>query len=112
MAGALLFELLVGVSVGLVGRLLMPGRHGLVHVMWRDPRLAPRLWTHDTETRWEVGAGILGGVGGYVVGRLFDAQAALGATPVRWILCVVGAFVLVGISVASGVIERSRYTRR
>lgn len=112
MAGALLAVLAIGFVAGLVGRLVLPGRHGLVHLLRRDPKLAPRLFTHDVETRWEVSAGLIGALGGYLVGRIADAANPFGPTPLRWILCVAGAIVLVIISIASEMIERSRYTRR
>ncbi|HUR78669.1 MAG TPA: hypothetical protein VMZ22_12035 [Acidimicrobiales bacterium] len=112
MAGALLAVLTIGVVIGLIGRLTLPGRHGLAYVLRRDPRHAPRLLSHDAEARWEVTAGLMGALGGYIIGRLADAQAAFGPSPTRWVLSVIGAVVLVSISVASEMIERSRYTRR
>lgn len=90
----------------------MPGRHGLVQLLRRDPKLAPRLFVRDVETRWEVAAGLFGGTLGYALGRLADAQSPFGPSPARWVLAVVGAAVLVAISIASEVIERQRPTRR
>ena len=112
MAGALLAVLVIGVAIGLVGRLLMPGRHGLAFVLRRDPKLAPRLFMHDIETRWEVSAGVFGAMLGYVIGRFLDAQSPFGASPARWVLAVLGAVVITGISIASEVIERGRVSRR
>lgn len=112
MGGALLVVLGIGLSVGLVGRFVLPSRHGLVQVIRREPRaLFGALW-RDVEMRWELGAGVLGSLGGYVLGRFADAQTGFGATPARWTLAVVGAVVMVGISIASEVIERGRFTRR
>lgn len=111
MTGALAV-LVIGTILGLLGRLAMPGRHGLVRVALRDAKLAPRLLVRDIETRWEVGAGIIGGCVGYALGLLYDAQTQLGTTPMRWTLCVLVALVFVAISIASGVIERSDVTRR
>jgi hypothetical protein len=110
--GALLVVLCVGSGIGLLGRFVVPGRHGLMRVLVRDTRLAPRLLAHDDEVGWEVGGGVLGALAGYVAGRWYDGYSLLGTTPLRWYLAVVGALVLVGIAVASGVIERKRWTRR
>ena len=112
MAGALLAVLVIGVGTGLVGRLLMPGRHGLAFVLRRDPKVAPRLLIRDIETRWEVSAGLFGALGGYLVGRLIDAQSPFGASPARWYLAVLGAVVITTISIVSEMIERSRISRR
>jgi hypothetical protein len=111
MIGALVVVLCIGSGIGLLGRFVMPGRHGLVRVLLRDTRLAPRLLAHDDEVWWEVGGGVLGALGGYVVGRWYDGYSLLGSTPLRWYLAVIGALVLVGIAIVSGVIERSRWTR-
>jgi hypothetical protein len=110
--GALVVVLCIGSGIGLLGRFVVPGRHGLVRVLFRDTRLASRLLRHDDEVWWEVGAGVLGALAGYVAGRLYDGYSLLGATPLRWYLAVVGSLVLVGIAILSGVIERSRWTRR
>lgn len=111
--GALLVALCIGAVVGLVGRFVMPGRHGLLHVAFRDTKLMPRLLRHDDEVWWEVGGGVLGAVGGYLGGRWLDSFSPFGgATAMRWYGAVIGAFVLVGIAIVSGVIERSRDTRR
>jgi uncharacterized membrane protein YeaQ/YmgE (transglycosylase-associated protein family) len=112
MAGALLAVLVIGVVAGLVGRLFMPGRHGLVNLLRRDLKLAPRLLVRDIETRWEVAAGAFGALGGYMLGRIADAQSPFGPSPARWVLAVVGACVLVLISIASEILERQRPTRR
>lgn len=110
--GGMLVALIVGITMGVVGRLAMPGRRGLVQVLRRDPKRTPRLLTQDLETRWEVSFGAIGGVGGYGLGRIFDAQAAFGPTAARWLLCLLCAAVMVCISIASEVIERQRMTRR
>ncbi|HVT76750.1 MAG TPA: hypothetical protein VHD87_06940 [Acidimicrobiales bacterium] len=112
MIAALVLVLCVGAAVGFVGRLVVPGRHGLLRVLFRDTRLAPRLVAADDEVWWEVGAGALGAVGGYIAGRLYDGYTLLGPSTMRWYLAVVGAAVMVGIAIASGVIERKRWTRR
>ena len=104
--------LVIGLVAGLVGRLLMPGRRGLAHLLRRDPKLATRLFLRDIETRWEVAAGVLGAVGGYVLGRFADTQSPFGPSPARWVLAVLGAVVLVMISIASEILERQRATRR
>lgn len=102
--------LCIGSVVGLLGRFAVPSRHGVVRVPFRDARLAPRLLTDDDEVNWEIGGGVLGALGGYIAGRWYDSYS-FGATPMRWYLAVFGAIVLVGIAIASGVIERSRWTR-
>lgn len=112
MGGALLVVFAIGLTVGLVGRFVLPSRHGLVEVIRRKPSgLFAALW-RDVEMRWEMGAGVLGSLGGYVLGRFADAQTGFGATTARWALAVAGAVVMVGISIASEVIERGRFTRR
>ena len=112
MLGALLSILIIGAVLGTLGRMVVPGRHGIVLVVRRNPRLAPRFLIRDPEARWELGAGWLGGVMGYFLGIAYDAQVGLGASPARWYLAIIGSAVIVGISVASGVIERSKMTRR
>jgi hypothetical protein len=109
--GALFVVLCLGSGIGLVGRFFVPGRRGLLHVLFRDTRLAPRLLAKDDEVGWEVGGGVLGALGGYIAGRWYDGYSLLGNTPLRWYLAVIGALVLVGIAIVSGVIERSRWTR-
>ena len=112
MLGAFLAVLAIGAVLGLLGRMVVPGRHGLMLVVRRNPRLAPRFLLRDPEARWELGAGWLGGLMGYFLGRAYDAQLPFGPTPVRWYLAVMGSLVIVGISIAAGVIERSKTTRR
>lgn len=112
MAGALLAVLVIGVAAGLVGRLFMPGRHGLLNLLRRDLTLAPRLLLRDIETRWEVSAGLIGALLGYALGRIADSQSPFGPSPARWVLAVLGAAVLVLISIVSEVLERQRPTRR
>ena len=110
--GALVVVLCIGSGLGLLGRFVMPGRHGLIRVLFRDTRLAPRLLARDDEVWWELGAGVVGALGGYVAGRCYDGYSLMGATPLRWYLAIVGALVLVGIAIVSGVIERSRWARQ
>jgi hypothetical protein len=110
--GALVLVLCVGAAIGLLGRLAVPGRHGLLRVALRDAKLVPHLLRHDDEVLWEVGGGSLGALGGYIVGRWYDGYSLLGATPLRWYLALFGALLLVGIAIVSGIIERSRWTRR
>ena len=110
--GALVVVLCIGSGLGLLGRFVMPGRHGLVRVLFRDTRLAPRLLARDDEVWWEIGGGVFGALGGYVAGRWYDGYSLMGTTPLRWYLSVIGALVLVGIAIVSGVIERSRWARR
>lgn len=78
----------------------------------RNPRLAPRFLMRDPEARWELCAGWLGGMMGYLIGRAYDTQLPFGPTPIRWYLAVAGSLVIIGISILSGVIERSKTTRR
>lgn len=111
MIGALVVVICIGAAFGLVGRLAVPGRHGLFRVLVTEPRHALRLLAHDDEVAWEVGGGVLGAVGGYFAGRWYDGYSLLGPSVFRWELAVIGALVLTGIAVASGVIERSRSTR-
>ena len=111
MIGALLVVLCIGTVVGLFGRFVTPGRHGLVRILFRDTRLAPRLLARDDEVWWEIGGGVLGALGGYIAGRWYDSHSLFGATPMRWYLAVFGAVMLASIAIASGVIERSRWTR-
>jgi hypothetical protein len=110
MAGVILAVLVTAFTVGFVGRLVMPGRHGLMRLMWSDPRLVRRFVVRDVELRWETGAGLLGATAGYTAGRVFDAWAG-STTETRWVLLVVLSVVFTGISIASGVIENSRFTR-
>jgi hypothetical protein len=84
----------------------------LVPFQFSDTRLAPRLKAPDDEVWWEIGGGVFGALGGYVAGRWYDGYSLMGATPLRWFLAVVGALVLVGIAIVSGVIERSRWARQ
>ena len=112
MVGGFLVVLGLGAAVGLLGRLVMPGRHGLLLVALRDPKLLPRLLKRDDEVRWEVSAGVLGATMAYLVARALVSAAQSGPSPARWWMAILGAAVVVGIAVASGVIERSKPTRR
>ncbi|MEY2426544.1 MAG: hypothetical protein QOI61_2116 [Actinomycetota bacterium] len=112
MVGGFVVVLGLGAAVGMIGRLVMPGRHGLLLVALRDPKLLPRLLKHDGEIRWEVTAGVLGASVAYLVGRAYDSAANVGPSPTRWWLSAIGATVVVGIAVVSGVIERLEPTRR
>ena len=102
----------IGAGIGILGRFAVPGRHGLLRVALRDAKLVPHLLRRDDEVWWEVGGGALGALFGYILGRWFDAYSVVGATPVRWYFAVLGALMLVGIAILSGVIERSRWTRQ
>jgi uncharacterized membrane protein YeaQ/YmgE (transglycosylase-associated protein family) len=108
MFGALLVVLVVGSIVGVFGRMIVPGHDRLAV---GDLAQFPPALAHDDEVRWEVGGGLIGAVGGYIAGRIFDAASFGAATQMRWWLCVLGAVVFTGIAIASGVIERRKDTR-
>jgi hypothetical protein len=126
MVGALFAVLVIGVGLGLLERLMLPGRHGLLKVLWRDLTLLPRMaigavpgrlgfariLMRDVELRWETGASLIGAYGGYFVGRAFDHTTGGPPSVLRWTLCIVGAAIFGAIAMASGVIERTAITRQ
>jgi hypothetical protein len=111
MAGVALAVLAIALVVGFLGRLVMPGRHGLLSLMLRDVRFVRRFVMDDVELRWEMGASLLGTVVGFLAGRAFDAFAATTSSAPA-VVAVVGSVLFTAIAVVSGVIERSRFTRK
>jgi hypothetical protein len=111
----------IGVGLGLVGRFLMPGRHGLIKVVARDLRLLPRIAVgtvpgrvgvarvigRDVPLRWAVGSGVAGAYAGY-----FAAEASAPASSLRWLATVAGAVVTLIVVMSVGAWRRTSVTRQ
>jgi hypothetical protein len=111
----------IGILLGLVGRFVMPGRHGLVKVVARDMGLLPRMVTGsvpgrrgviktviaDVPLRWTLLVGVVGSFVGYLVGGRF-----ITANGADWGLSVAGAVALLALSAFGLTFQRTARTRR
>jgi hypothetical protein len=118
--GAVFAVLGIGLLIGFLGRLVMPGRHGLVLVVLRDLKLLPRIVigtvpgrggvvkviARDLPLRWCLVSGIAGGFAGYLIGRGYLP------TDMNWIWAISGAIVVLAVLMPANTIKRTMPTRR
>lgn len=112
----------IGIGMGLVGRFVMPGRHGLIKVVARDLKLLPRLATgtvpgrvgvlkviaRDVPLRWSIAFSVIGSVLGYVGSEAYFGEETRAAWPST---ILGGVILLVLLMLGSSLVKTSR-TRR
>lgn len=113
----------IGIGLGLIGRLMLPGRHGLALVVARDAELLPSILTgtvpgrtgvlkiliRDIGLRWTMVASMAGTFVGYFVSRQYASSPARGF---YWAIAVIGGVALVAMYYALNGLVRTSKTRR